>query len=203
MEIDDRSVSKRVGSRIRRLLQKAPEVLVPSAERMSQFERCLEVGSRVLDVGTGSGILSEMAFRKGAVEVTAIDINRAAVKAAGERVPRAKVLLSDLFENVEGDFDTIIFAAPWSEGVVKKPFDHALYDNGVTARFLQDAGRYLRADGFIWLEYSDAFPDNFQMLNKLIAANGFVIEQQWSYQDWGKLVKREVGVYLYKIRVAS
>ncbi len=189
--------------RVFRLFKKPPKVLIPSAKRMHQYDRHLVVGKKVLDVGTGSGVLAEMAFKKGAMEVTAIDINPAAVKAAADRVPRAKVLHSNLFEKVEDTYDTIIFAAPWSEGEVKKPFDHAIFDTGVSERFFRDVGKYLQKDGRIWFEYSDAFPENFNRLEKLINDNGFVIDKQWSYEDWGELVERNVGVYLFEIKTLN
>jgi methylase of polypeptide subunit release factors len=185
--------------KILRTFWNSPQVLVPSPERMKQFENRMEIYGDVLDMGTGSGVLSEMALRKGAKSVTSVDINPAAVRQASKRVPEAKVLLSDLFEKVEGRFDNIIFAAPWSEGEVSQPFDHAIFDTGVSERFFQKVKAYLKEGGSVWFEYSDAFPDNFKRIVGFIEENGFIVRAQWSFQDWGKLVKREVGVYLYRI----
>jgi 16S rRNA G1207 methylase RsmC len=78
-----------------------------------------------------------------------------------------------IFSEVDGAFDNIIFAAPWSEGEITKPLDYALYDNGVVARFLREADSYLKENGSIWLQYCDAFPNNFRQLSTWIKAGGF------------------------------
>lgn len=71
-------------------------------------------GSRVLDVGCGSGIISVAAASAGAV-VTAVDVNDRAVEStrratAGLNVHVAK---SGLLQNVRGGFDYIFFNAPY------------------------------------------------------------------------------------------
>jgi len=180
-----------------------PEVLRPHPERIRQYEQHLEVGRRVLDIGTGTGVLAEMALKKGAKEVVAVDINPAAVEEASKRVPKAKVLLSGLFDKVEGVYDTIIFAAPWSEGEIHKPLDYAIYDCGVVDRFFREVKRYLKKGGYIWFQYSDAFVNKYNRLNTLLNENGFRVEGCWSYEGWGSLVKRKVRVFLYKISIDS
>src|SRR5262245_19387220 len=118
-------------------------VLRPSRKRVRQLRSYLTVGKRCLEIGTGSDIIAKIMLEKGAEEVVAADINPFAVAEAKRRVPRAIVLQSDLFEKVEGLFDTIIFAPPWSDGEIEDYFDYAIYDCGVVARFLKDAKQYL------------------------------------------------------------
>ena len=77
---------------------------------------------KVLDMGTGTGIQAILAGSK-STDVTAVDVNPFAVKCAKMNIKlnklssRVKVSESDLFENVKGKFDVIIFDPPfrWSK----------------------------------------------------------------------------------------
>lgn len=68
---------------------------------MQFLEKHLQEGMRVMDVGTGSGILAIAAARLGAREVLAIDIDPAAVKVARENIALNHV--QDRVRAVEGD----------------------------------------------------------------------------------------------------
>lgn len=192
-------LSKRIIKRIIFLRKRSGNVILPHFKRVEQFEKYLEVGRRVLDVGTGTGVLAKLAFEKGTEEVFAVDINPVAVEEAQRNVPRAKVILSDLFEKVEGVFDTIIFAAPWSEGEILKPLDYALYDCGITERFFREVKNYLAKNGSIWVQYSDEFPSQYLDFLELIEKSSFVIEKSWNYVCRGGHVRKKVRVFLYKI----
>lgn len=177
--------------------------LIPDLFRIKQYSDNMEFNGSLLEVGTGSGILAKIALEKGCGPVVAVDINPYAVANAKQLALGAQVYESDLFSAVEGRFDNIIFAAPWSEGEIKKPIDYAVYDNGVVERFLSKAASYLKENGKVWLQYCDAFPNNFNRLGCWIREGGFEIESEWRYQAWGKLVKREVNVILYKLVCAA
>ena len=64
----------------------------------------------VLDIGTGSGVQAENAL-KFSKDVLAVDIDKKAVSYVKKRGVKAKV--SDLFSNVKGKFDLIIFNPPY------------------------------------------------------------------------------------------
>lgn len=71
----------------------------------------------VLDVGTGSGLQALVASRK-AERVTGVDLNEKAVKTAEMNAKRNCVenvffMVSDLFQEVSGRFDLVIFNAPY------------------------------------------------------------------------------------------
>ncbi|MDO4799757.1 MAG: 50S ribosomal protein L11 methyltransferase [Bacillota bacterium] len=74
----------------------------------------LKAGDRVLDIGTGSGILAIAAAKLGASSVTAIDIDKRAVETAAENIARNQVTsridlrLGDLTEGIDGTFDRIV-----------------------------------------------------------------------------------------------
>ncbi len=58
---------------------------------LREMERCLAPGMRVLDLGTGSGILAIAAARLGASHVMALDVDATAVRVAQENVRRNRV----------------------------------------------------------------------------------------------------------------
>src|SRR3989338_3085739 len=72
---------------------------------------------RVLDLGSGSGILAEAALMK-TKDVLAVDINKETVKLLKKRNINAKY--SDLFSNIKGRFDLIIFNPPVVTNFVSK-----------------------------------------------------------------------------------
>ncbi|MDP3741838.1 MAG: methyltransferase [Candidatus Micrarchaeota archaeon] len=74
----------------------------------------------VLDMGTGSGIQAIVAAKKKEVmQVTAVDASENALKCAEANAVSNKVkekinfICSNLFENVDGIFDTVIFNPPY------------------------------------------------------------------------------------------
>jgi release factor glutamine methyltransferase len=75
-------------------------------------------GDRMLDMGTGSGINAILAASK-AADVVAVDINPVALEAARDNAARngvadrIAVRHSDVFRNVEGEFDLIVFDPPF------------------------------------------------------------------------------------------
>jgi ribosomal protein L11 methyltransferase len=60
---------------------------------LRKLEQLVKPGARVLDVGTGSGILAVAAAKLGAAQVVAIDIDPVAVKVAGENAEQNGVTL--------------------------------------------------------------------------------------------------------------
>jgi ribosomal protein L11 methyltransferase len=77
---------------------------------LALIERALRPGDRVLDVGTGSGILALAALRLGAASVLALDVSDAAVAAA-----RANAAANGLAERLEVRHATL-------EGAAGEPF---------------------------------------------------------------------------------
>jgi len=114
---------------------------------------------RVLDMGTGSGILAlEAVKHKKVQEVVAVDLNPQAVIELKKQVhPKLQVFSSDLFSNVKGKFDLIIFNPPYlpqDKGIT----DLALYGGKkgweVLARFFNQAPFYLKNKGKIIIVFS-------------------------------------------------
>ena len=108
-----------------------------------------KVSGRVLDVGTGSGILA-FAAAENSDEVIGVDIDNESIEyaKAHNKFKNVKFLISDLFENVFGTFDWIIFNPPY---LPPSKYDNGIdtTDNGVISRFLIDAKNYLKPNGGI------------------------------------------------------
>src|SRR3989344_2791884 len=66
---------------------------------------------KVLDMGTGWGILAETALESGAKDVLAADIDEEVVEFVKSK--GIKVKSSDLFSNIDEKFDLIIFNPPY------------------------------------------------------------------------------------------
>jgi len=117
----------------------------------------------VLDIGTGSGVLAITAGQS-ARKVVAVDINPHAVRCAKLNIAtngmtdKIAVLQGDLFSSLDpkSKFDIILFSPPYLEGQPKSLIDQALFDPGksLVRRFLQEAGLYLNAKGYIQMVYS-------------------------------------------------
>jgi release factor glutamine methyltransferase len=113
-------------------------------------------GDRALEIGCGSGLVSLHLAKAGAT-VTAVDVNQEAAfcakAAAGLNGLRLDVIRSDLFQNVKGCFDLIVFNPPYLRGEGTEVSDLA-WAGGRTGtetlgRFLEQAPPHLNQNGRI------------------------------------------------------
>lgn len=112
----------------------------------------------VLEIGCGTGIISEE-ISKISKEILCVDINPKAVEIC--RKKGLKCIQSDLFENVNGKYDVILFNPPYLP-IDETEKDHwvrlAIYGgkkgNEVIKRFLKEAWKYLNENGIILLVFS-------------------------------------------------
>ncbi len=194
-----------------------PHVYVPadqSVPAMFKQYRHLMEGKRVLDMGTGTGVLALLAARLGAVKVLATDSNPNAVANAllnTERLNLTDIVEvrgpADLFDSVRSEtFHLILFNAPWIQGEPQTLYDTANYDPGyrVLDAFLKDASIHLAQDGAILLQYSDISQrkgeDSMTHLEKSIAANGLRIVGERSIARVGRVTGAQERVFLFEIR---
>ncbi|WP_158222590.1 methyltransferase [Rhodopirellula sp. MGV] len=106
-------------------------------------EDSIAQGRRVLEIGTGTGVIALTCAEHGAKQVIATDINPAAV--ANARYNAANLDLEQnleirqvdeatpgAFSVLQGEprFDLIISNPPWEDGDIKRPLDYAFYDPG-------------------------------------------------------------------------
>ncbi|MDP4039429.1 MAG: methyltransferase [Candidatus Pacearchaeota archaeon] len=124
----------------------------------------------VLDLGSGSGILAEEAIISKARNVLASDINPDAIRLLKQK--NISSVKSDLFLNIKGRFDLIIFNPPYLPEDAMEPKSSALSTTGgkkgdeIILKFLKQAGKHLNPHGKILLLLSSLTPKK-RILNLL------------------------------------
>lgn len=163
-----------------------PEVFNPaqhfSSRILAEYVAALPLnGCRVLDVGTGSGIIGLAAARRGA-EVVALDLNPRAAALAKKNArangfrSRFKVLCGDLLQPLSpaARFDWMIFNPPFfdrpSASLLQGAYN-AGAEHQTIARFLQQARALLAPAGIILLILSSDM--------KIPAVEGLLARQQY------------------------
>ncbi|MDP6703980.1 MAG: methyltransferase [archaeon] len=142
----------------------------------------LKGNEKVLDMGTGSGILAVVAASKGC-EVTAADINPGAVKCAKENAERnqvsIEVLESNLFENISGKFDLILFNLPYIKmnEKPKKVIDLSYNSPGTIEGFLKEYKEHLKPSGRAIVVSSSLSGIEPESLGKIIARQKLPFEE--------------------------
>ncbi len=134
------------------------EGVYPPQEDTYLLIECIELrsGQRVLEMGCGSGLVSLHCARVGAI-VVAIDVNQKAVDCTLANLQRnrlrAQVHRSDLFSDVEGRFDTILFNPPYlvgaGEGDLERSWAGGKDGVQILGRFLREAPDHLASGGHL------------------------------------------------------
>jgi len=135
-------------------------------------------GNRVLDMGTGSGVNAVLAATRGA-EVLAVDTNPRAVDAARANAARnsvgdrIEVRYSDVFSEVKGTFDLIVFDPPFRWFRPRDLLETAMTDEGYRAmtEFFRHARRHLSPQGKMLIFFGTS--GDLGYLKNLMAENGF------------------------------
>ncbi len=138
------------------LIVKECDDVYPPREDTFLLIDCVEPrkGQKVLEMGCGSGLLSLHCAKIGAV-VTAVDINLKAVACTLANFQRnglqADVRSSDLFSNVDGRFDLILFNPPYltgaGEGELERSWAGGRDGIQILGRFLREAPGHLLPGG--------------------------------------------------------
>lgn len=150
---------------------------------------------KVLDMGTGSGILAEIALKK-TKNVLAADIDEEAVEYVKNK--KINAVQSNLFSNIKGKFDLIIFNPPYLPDN-KKLKDLAL-DGGkkgyeLLERFLKQAKNYLNKDGKILILFSSLTKKS--KVDKILKENGYT----FACLETQRIFFEELYVYLVKGKI--
>jgi len=148
-----------------------PEVYEPAEDSFLLAENLLvEKGNKVLDMGTGSGILAICAAKMGG-KVIGADINPYAVETAKKNADinsvKIEFRVSDLFQNISEKFDLIIFNFPYlpvdDKSIIGRSWSA---DNGVIENFFNSAPSYLTEKGRIEVLLSSLTSINIKKFKK-------------------------------------
>ncbi|MFW6196279.1 MAG: HemK2/MTQ2 family protein methyltransferase [Thermoplasmatota archaeon] len=156
----------------------------------------VEEGENVLEIGSGTGIISLHCSKKGAV-VTAVDKNDKALRNTKENAEKNGIEISveesDMFSSIEGMYDVIIFNPPYLPEHEELEFDYrwAVGKRGdeITVSFLNNVKDYLNKGGRVYLCFSDLAPLDriysvieryFKVINKI--EEHFSFETLYAYE---------------------
>ncbi len=135
------------------------------------IEKYMPKNSRVLDVGTGSGILAVLASKLGAKEVEALDIDPNAVKAAKENCIANDAMnvvcrQSDLIRAASGKYDFI------SANIVAD----------IIIRMAENVGDYVKKDGILIV--SGIIEAQATQVYEALTNKGFRLISKLDKNDW-------------------
>lgn len=154
---------------------------------------------KILDMGTGSGLLAEEAM-KYSDGVLAVDINPEAVEHVKKK--GIKAIKSDLFFKVKGNFDLILFNPPYlpeyyddnleEDQASQRITTGGKYGYEIIEKFFSQVKKHLEKDGKILIVFSNLTGKG--KVDELIKKNSFKFKQI----DYEKLEMFE-ELYVYEI----
>lgn len=169
-----------------------PDVLIPRQDTEILVETALNYlkpGMKVLDLCTGSGCIAvSLKYYQPEIQMTAADISEPALKVAAynsdKNQTEIRFLQSDLFEEIEGEFDVIVSNPPYIpsdiiETLMPEVRDYeprnALDGTGDGLHFYRKITResilHLKEDGVLIFEIGC---DQGQSVPEIMSRNGFV-----------------------------
>lgn len=122
----------------------------------------LFVDKRVLDMGTGTGLMGVVMAIYGAQQVVMSDISKPAYKNAIENAKHfgiqdtTSIIRGDLFENITGVFDFIVFNQPFfgDDPPARDTIAASMLNGGeLINRFLEQAPAFLAKDAVIMMPF--------------------------------------------------
>lgn len=146
---------------------------------LQALEVTLRGGETVLDVGTGSGVLSIASKYLGADEVHAFDLDDVAVQAAQENMDLnaiasdVQVSANDLLKGIDTPADIIVA--------------NILAD--IIVLMVPDAWRLLKQEGTLIV--SGIIHEKKQMVIDALEAQGFEVDQVFQQKDWYAIILKK------------
>ena len=148
---------------------------------IAMLEKYVQNGDRMLDVGTGSGILSICASRLGAGSCAAYDIDPTAVKVARENIAASGV------ENVTCDVSDLLKNVDLSRGKYNIVAANIVAD--IIIRMMPDIGDYMAEDAV--LIASGIICPRRSEVEASMAEHGFEVFDELVENDWCALAVRK------------
>ncbi|MGG5304971.1 ribosomal protein L11 methyltransferase [Enterococcus pernyi] len=149
---------------------------------LQALESTLRGGETLLDVGTGSGVLSIAAKYLGAKEVYAYDLDEVAVRSAKENMDLNEVAkdvhvsANDLLKGIESESDVIVA--------------NILAD--IILLMIPDAWRLLKQTGTLIV--SGIIEEKKEMVLTAMEEQGFVVDQVFQQKDWYAIMLKKPEV---------
>lgn len=149
---------------------------------LQALESTLRGGETLLDVGTGSGVLSIAAKHLGAKEVYAYDLDEVAVRSAKENMNLNEVAkdvhvsANDLLKGIESESDVIVA--------------NILAD--IILLMIPDAWRLLKQTGTLIV--SGIIEEKKEMVLTAMEEQGFVVDQVFQQKDWYAIMLKKPEV---------
>jgi ribosomal protein L11 methyltransferase len=144
------------------------------------LERTVKKGDRIIDVGTGSGVLSIAGAMLGAEKITALDLDQVAVTTA-----KMNIELNHVQEIVEVSQNNLL------EGIVE-PVDGIVANilAEVIVRFTDDASKIVKKDGYFIA--SGIIQQKKQDVKDALTKAGFEITETLLMEDWVALIAKKL-----------
>ncbi|MBS4209060.1 50S ribosomal protein L11 methyltransferase [Bacillus sp. FJAT-50079] len=145
------------------------------------LERTVKSNDEVIDVGTGSGVLSIAAALLGAKHVDALDLDEVAVKSAMDNINLNKVgnvvhvQQGNLLQGVSKQVDVVV------ANILAE----------VILRFTDDAANVVKENGYFIT--SGIIQQKKDEVREALIASGFSIEETLTMEDWVAFIARKNG----------
>ncbi|WP_100331622.1 50S ribosomal protein L11 methyltransferase [Bacillus xiapuensis] len=146
---------------------------------LQALERFVKSGDYVVDVGTGSGVLSIGAALLGAQKVTALDLDAVAVAAAKENIrlngveDKVTVAQNNLLDGIHDPADIVV------ANILAK----------VIMSFTHEVAQIVKPGGYFIS--SGIIGQKREEVKDAIAANGFEIEETMWMEDWVAIIAKK------------